>query len=722
MADGKRQWFKKGDISFGNKMNSGGTGDHIKINKTGYQKSDGLSLVAQKVGDKRYVPGFTPNELYLAATTSAPNGWYGNLITAHIDSKDNWMMDSISIEENFNETNNSLDNGKPFSKRDTLLRFNDSRTDYFSHDLQIAGKTPFQSGDNDRYAFTNSARDNSSIRLDNFKESDFENQDPVVYGFEIIIDAVSSPLLNGSIDDFLDKYKYVSELQARRVIYYDFKTQFIKLFKTKGKVNLNPEKRPPYVLMSDTNTTTNNLNIYANSDIQSGDDIRRGGKVAYLSHYLQQIAGLGKLVEGNTSVENKYLVDYGKDTIKLSFFEDLTGSLSSLAHLYKMLYWSRPNGKGMIPENLLRFNCDIIVSECRNFNRIRKAIDSDDVSTGSLKVIKDNVSRHIYSLKECQFYFDKMPHDDSIDMGNITTYGLYEVNFDYKYSTSKYEKWIADPVKFGTYLGYNNGAIWKIGNKGSRETRKEDTANSGGNTVNIIETSVPRFYTKDTNTFGENGVNTEIILEKHEIRFEPQELITLPLKPLQTIPTVTNDLDIVRSGQGDESNEDSSPRKKVKDKNKPGSLDKFKENSKIVAKKAAKNVANFAIKEINQQITTRTALLNNTLNKIRNALGFGGLPTEPKNVYPKPYAPASFGIFFDVRNELFNFIGEDIASSLAGFNNILNPYKNPMNPTGNPLSSIVQKYGKFPSVYKNNTAYVGNTLNDIVKKFGKGKL
>jgi hypothetical protein len=718
MADGKRQWFKKGDISFGNKLVDGGTGDHIKINKSGYQKSDGISLIAQQVGDKRYEPGFTPNELYLAGTTSAPNGWYGDLIKAHIDSKKHSLMKSITIEERFNESNNNIDDGKPYSKRDTLLRFNDSSSDYFQHDLQIAGKTPFQSGQNVREAFANKYAD-QSIRLDNFKESDFENQDPVIYGFEIIIDAISSPLLNGSIEDFLKLYPVVSELQARNIVYYDFKTQFVKLFKTKGRVILNSANRPNYTLMSDANTK-NDLNVYANSDIQSNDDIKRGGKVAYLSHYLQKIEGLSKLVESNTPSENKYLTEYGKDIIKLHFFEDVTGTLSSLAHLYKMLYWSKANGKAMIPENLLRFNCDIIVSECRNFNRVRKAIDRTYSTSNSIQIIKDNVSRHIYSLKECQFYFDKMPHDDMIDMGNITPYGLYDVTFDYKYVTSKYEKWVADPVKFGTYVGYNNGAIWKIGNKGSREARTAETNAESGTTGNIIDTSVPRFYTKDTNTLKQNGVNTALILQDYTV-------VKDKISSLQTISSISivesqmnkEAPSLIVSGDnadGDEESKKSS--EKAKDAE-PSSLDKFKENSKIVAKKAAKNVANFAIKEINQQITTRTALLNNTLNKVRNALGFGGLPTEPKNVYPKPYAPASFGIFFDVRNELFNFIGEDIASSLGGFNNILNPYKNPMKPTANPLSSIVQKYGKFPSV-KNNTAYVGNTLKDIVKKFGKG--
>ena len=712
MADGKKKWFKNVTLNNQDKPVSGGTGDHIQINKSGYQKSDGKSLVAQIDGTgKRYEPGFTPNEIYLVGTTSAPNGWYGDLISAHLDSKYFSLMKSITTEERFNETNQNGKDGKPYSKRDTLLRFNDSSTDYFSHNLQIAGKTQIQSKDNDRYAFTNSNK-TKSIRLDNFKESDFENQDPVIYGFQIIIDAVSSPLLNGSIEDFLNGYGYVSELQARKPVYEDFKKQFIKLFKTKGKVKFNTEFNSGATLMSDSNTKNNDLNFYANSDKQSSDGMRRGGKVAYLSHYLQKIDGLSKLIESNTTTEYKYLVDYGKDVIKLSFNEDVSGTLSALTHLYKLLYWSKPNGKNMIPENILRFNCDIIVSECRNFNRVRKAIDASNSTTGSLQIIKDNVSRTIYSLKECQFYFDKMPHDDTIDMGDIKPYGMLEVNFDYKYSTSKFEKWVADPVKFGTYIGYNNGAIWKIGNKGTRGA----TQSNG-----ISDASNPLFYTKDTNTLGENGVNTALILEDYSIVKDSETTKYSSVVATDVNGVVTNQSTETKGDDATDDQQSPGSVEKSKDTNISG-LDKFKENSKKAAKKAAKKVANFAVKEINQQITTRTALLNNTLNKIRNSLGLGGLPTEPKNIYPKPYAPTSFGIFFDVRNELFNFIGEDVSSALGGFNNILNPYKNPMKPTGNPLSSIVQKYGTFPSVYKNNTTYVSNTLSDIVKKFGKGKL
>ena len=44
----------------------------------------------------------------------------------------------------------------------------------------------------------------------------------------------------------------------------------------------------------------------------------------------------------------------------------------------------------------------------------------------------------------------------------------------------------------------------------------------------------------------------------------------------------------------------------------------------------------------------------------------GGMVNEPKRVYPRPYTPHSLGIFFDVRNDLFNFVGEDVAAVMGG--------------------------------------------------------
>ena len=129
---------------------------------------------------------------------------------------------------------------------------------------------------------------------------------------------------------------------------------------------------------------------YANAETQA--NIYERGRKAYMSYYLKKIGGLELLLESNQPTKKKYLVDYRNDVLKLTFSEDVSSSMGTLAHLYKLLYWSKANGKNIVPENLLRFNCDIIISEVRNLNRVRKAID-----TNNLEVIKDNVSRQVYS-------------------------------------------------------------------------------------------------------------------------------------------------------------------------------------------------------------------------------------------------------------------------------------------------------------------------------------
>ena len=98
--------------------------------KSGYYKTDATSLVAQVDGKGvRYQPGFTPNDIYLAATTSAPHGWYGNLLDAHLDSN-SFNNNQKTIQDRFDSKNNE-DRFGPFSKRDTLKNFDDTSTDYF---------------------------------------------------------------------------------------------------------------------------------------------------------------------------------------------------------------------------------------------------------------------------------------------------------------------------------------------------------------------------------------------------------------------------------------------------------------------------------------------------------------------------------------------------------------------------------------------------------------
>ena len=544
---------------------------------------------------------------------------------------------------------------EPYSTRDHYLIFGDTQTDYFKHGLQVIdGLSPIESKE-----FWESGG-NSDARLSQFKNTPFENNDPIMFGFDIIIDDLSSPLLNGSIIDFINNYSGVSEIASRRNVYEDFKNQFVKFFKTRSTVSINESQT------SMTRNSTTSVNL------ENDKNIYNRGKKAYLGYYLNGISGLDKLIEANRPDTKKFLVDYQKDVITLDFTEDVSSSVGALSHLYKLLYWSRVNGKGIIPENLLRFNCDIIISECRNFNRVRKGID-----TGNLEIIKDNVSRYVYSLRECQFYFDKVPHEESIDMTNIKTFDKYTVTFDFKYSTTKFEKFVPTTDGFGAYVGYNGGSIWKIGNPGERENRGTQ---SGGSTV---DSSSPRFYTINDNSLRQNGVEKPFIMgyASHN-------------KPVEDIGGFAETIDEskVKNAEALKNAEKSSEMrsKSITEKLKNNILTRAKTEATDfyprLYEKLRETAINSAKRELQTFINTRAALLNQTLNKIANSKGTGGniyanpqvlaknpLYRAPRNIYTDAPLSATDRLFYDVRGQLFDFVGDSLGRVIGGGSGLNRP-------------------------------------------------
>jgi hypothetical protein len=561
--------------------------------------------------------------------------WLGQKITNNglipINTIDRFE-ESKNLPKNRTELKNS-----PYSTRDNYLIFNDSSTDYFRHGLQILNNiTPIE----------NPINGSSDLRLSQFKNTPFENQDPIILGFEIVIDGINSPLLNGSVSDFLNNYNMISEIRTKIPVYEDFKQQFIKFFKTVGSITINNEQ----VNLSKTTTG------YANSD--SPKSLFQSGRNAYMSHYLKKVEGLNLLTETNTAELKKYLVNYGKDVIKLDFSEDVSMSLGTLAHLYKLMYWSRPNGKSLVPENLLRFNCDIIISEVRNFNRVRKAIGSED-----LEVIKDNLSRYVYSLKECQFYFNSMPHPSGIDLSQqSSTHDVTTLEFDFKYSTIKFEKFMEGANGFGQYVGYDGGAIWKVGNPGERTGRS--------NTTSSIDNSVPKFYTVGGNKFRQNGVTSPFLIKSYGdglqnsdgLRDGGLEAIKIPatagIKNESTLAKLKTEqkakLDVIDKNLGTQ--------KLVKNSKDKNFIERIKESTKKNVKVQIANLVN-----------NRINLLSRTINKL--GIGFvGGKGVRPpRNVYApdqgalgNALSNVSDRFFYDVRNELVDFAGGSLSSFLNG--------------------------------------------------------
>ena len=605
--------------------------------------------------------------------------WLGQLIKPGANST------ILDTDERFSESKNLPKNSRdlkssPYSTRDHYLLFNDTRTDYFKHGLQIIDNlTPIENPENGK----------SELRLSQFQQTPFENNDPVMFGFEIIIDDISSPLLNGSVLDFLKIYSGVDEIKYKIPVYEDFKQQFVKLFRTKTTVNINDEQ----ISISKTKPG------YANTD--SSKDLFRGGKTSYMSYYLKKIGGLDNLIESNTTDKKKFLVDYRTDFITLDFNEDVSLTMGTLAHLYKLLYWSKPNGKNLVPENLLRFNCDIIVSECRNFNRVRKAIDG-----GNLEVIKDNLSRYVYSLKECQLFFNTMPHGADVDMSNIATYDNYSIQFDYKYSTVKFERFMPS-ANFGKYIGYDGGAIWKIGNPGARVQR-------GGSQSTTSDTSIPRFFTSGTNTTNDNGVKSPAILNRLGVNLPDNPLgFTTDEKvgDLEATAAENNfDLDKFKRYAKDQTAISADLSKLVKEQNQKlellnnpktvlkttaeSTIKNFAEKNKTIGvptslkeltnKKADTNLGNFierlkdktvksARQELSILVNGRVSLLSRTINKLLiDFVGKKGI-SPPQNIYTGPQDPMGIALtnttdrfFYDIRNELSDFAGGAISNVLNG--------------------------------------------------------
>jgi hypothetical protein len=93
-----------------------------------------------------------------------------------------------------------------------------------------------------------------------------------MFGFEIVIDSVSSPLLNGSITDFLN-YSNISEVAS---ILEDFKQQF-KFFKTNSTV----------IIDTDVATISKSSTNYSHSD--SPKNLHQSGKTSYMNYYLRKL-------------------------------------------------------------------------------------------------------------------------------------------------------------------------------------------------------------------------------------------------------------------------------------------------------------------------------------------------------------------------------------------------------------------------------------------------
>ena len=592
------------------------------------------------------------------------------------------------------------------------------------------------------------------------KGTPYENEDPVFFGFEIIIDAAHSPLFNGEILKFMSEIggsigskntTGSAEIFNRKPILDSFCFESLKYFKFKNDVG-------PYVVSP---TFLDELSESARELFKNTFDMY--GSVIEKKHYVKKVENLDKLVEANGPKAASGFVKYKEDTIKISFYEDVTLSTGTLMNLYKLLAWSRQRGKHLIPDNLLKFDCEIIISEVRNMSRVRSAFnenfnltttqpgdqvaqngsnagaffqpgedpssaalidlirfrppqvldedlqdlplpeDNQQTQSGSplssggdaswpfktipqsqaqldeieitaeggggtgnlqsldlrgiptgdlnstlpnlsintalpgqhdkkvpptasknaLQIIEDNLSRYRYKLFECQFHIPTLPHPTSIDLGSqLTSYDNHSIDISFKHSEMVFER-----------FDYNNFSDLNLNNTDG--FGKRNTSSDHGRYIPINNaTEIP--YERDSGESNEIGVKTDattgnptLISGSGKVPIKGKDrwqyssavgagVIDLYDRGVTQYPSTTTTY-----GSSVDNLEDAQKNQRRED---------FQRGLESAVKTLANSTKKVALNVGQQLLNDQFRLLNNTIDKVRNAYGLGRI-SPPTNVY-----------------------------------------------------------------------------------------
>lgn len=600
MSDSLNDFFNKigSSKSKGNISSSGKTRDPFLpqehklssvyvVDNTSFKKTNNghpVQLTEEtKIRKRIQQGGFTPLNYTRTSSGEFIIDTPDNLITTEES-----LSDNISSYESYGDENQS---DFRFSLKD-FVKFNAQKNQFETSD-----------GGNNVNSWEKSV-DKNPLRLSEYDGTPYDNEDPVYFGFEIIINVQNSPLLNGELDKFIDQIGGdYEEISSRKIILNQFKNELFRYFKF--STELTSENLSDDLIIA--------TDLYGNK--KSNPTLKR--------YYVKKVNGLDKLIESNTMSDKKSFVDYGKDKLIISFFEDTTLNLGTLASLYKLLYWSKLRGKSLLPENLLRFDCEIIVSELRDFVRLKK-------SGNMLEVLKANLSRYRYQIFECQFWFNKMTHGESVDMSSspLERTDNYDIEITFKYSNMIFERY--DPSSL-MMKRMRNGTIDPLAVPGNGEYINR--------TINDNE-------------------QKDIILKSHETLSdfpieENKSNFTSPVKDNAIKSETIDDL---------KKNEKELTNSNIKKPN-PSNANSSK-NQDIYGKatdKLLEGIKKAALNEGQKLLNDQFRLLNNSLDKVRNSFGIGKM-REPTNVY-KNVKGGQF--FFDVKNSLRGFAGDTLTGLIS---------------------------------------------------------
>jgi hypothetical protein len=492
-----------------------------------------------------------------------------------------------------------------------------------------------------------------------------DNEDPTTLGFEMRFKTDTSPLLNSNIISFIRAFgPSYEEISSREELIYKFREQLYKFI--------------------------------------PNDSLSNGGYRRAKSYYVQSISGLDKLVERAGGSDVGYFVDYGKDIITLDFLEDVSQNMGYLSSLYKALSWSRISGKEAIPPNLLKFDLELKITEMKNYSRNAK----DPKNPKRILSFTDRISTYYYTLYECQFIFDKLPHGDTVKNNATETLENFKLSFTYKFATLSFAKYDGRVTvnKDGSakinYFIVNNARknllkpksdetlpsnislpLFKYPNESTAVQNVNNEPGNGPETNDLATNTIPDDQTEFPETL-EDFKQSE--REKSALNSSSPEPTDPSRDQLGTnkrydqiegglrngqLAQVSNQVSIqaallnrtiknIIDSRGVGSN---IPKENFATKNDSTQLESKGSERSFFQNKVMDNfkreLKNAVVNQINRTIIQRARLLNNAIDDIRNQIPFAGRMSEPTNVYTSTNAFRN-----DIINSLRNFVGGSIKS------------------------------------------------------------
>lgn len=521
---------------------------------------------------------------------------------------------------NFNSPAPPSPSNLQFAKNKYFLKdyFTDLQTHHFKNGLEVASTE-------------------GNISNENLHE------DPIIFGFDFIINHITSPLFDrtkkqiknnlgdGTIDDFFRfaETNGISEITNRVGIYNDFLNQFELLFLT-----------------------------------------TRGGSFdSFKSHYLVGVEGLGDLINKSTGLgSTKQFADFGKDKITLTLKEDVHLSGGYLTSLYNTLSYSKIRGKQVIPDNLLRFDGSIVISEIRNYKKIKKLINYPDgePTRELISLVNDSVSRYVYNIYDCQFVFDSHSHPSSIKNTSKEIAEDFNINFFYKFSSLEVEKFQfdSDGNSISKYFNDGNpidpkkkyiGESVPGGDANENAVRRNEFINRGYQegtdpytiydtpTSNNIEAE---FSVSNGNTDGINSLRASSLQESIKAQKEARLIKNEETKSNIELDSLTKNSENSISGYTE----------LIKDSDPAETFGEGGGLKGIIDRTKSQALKNLRFK--------RDQLINDTLQSIRTATGLRRIGS-PINVYDD-----NVSIFGTLKNELRDFTNTGFSAGVDGIDDI----------------------------------------------------